>query len=352
MSSVVLSYEEEAKLIEEISLGGKLVYVTNYKGLKIPLFLVHCVGLDKIASEAEYTMAYDMALSSGLMTVEQLTEVFMERGIFTREEEEGIDKIRGQIAAQELYLSKISQLPSRRLKTQENIKRYKDKLLKLVQSRENHLYPSAERKAQMEKLLFMTWKGTLDPYTSERFWELKEDFKNEKDSILRDNVVTQYTIFSFGLDVSTIRYLARSNLWRVRYLTATKTGADLFGRSIDKYTVDQLALAYWSHFYQAIFDMLTDERPQDSVIEDDLALDAFMKNYMEERNREGQANFHKNNRGKLTAWNHQETLVMRSNESYGDMEYSKTPASVIKEKGSTLKVDKSTRGPGVIRRKK
>ncbi len=137
-------------------------------------------------------------------------------------------------------------------------------------------------------------------------------------------------------------------MWRIRYVTATKTGDSLFGVPISEYSVDQLTLLYWSHFYQSIYEMMPDERPADTIIEDDQALDAYMKDWHSDRNRDAAASKAKKNKhyGQNSAWDHEETLVMRSNPMHEDIEYTETAA------GKALYADSSSVDAAPIGRNK
>jgi hypothetical protein len=73
--------------------------------------------------------------------------------------------------------------------------------------------------------------------------------------------------------------------------------------------------------------MMSRDRPPDSVIDDDIALDAYMKEYYEERNREDASEWSKNKnkgaQGKLSAFDKEEVIVTQSNELYEDIDYDK-----------------------------
>ncbi len=73
--------------------------------------------------------------------------------------------------------------------------------------------------------------------------------------------------------------------------------------------------------------MMPKDRPTDLIIEDDDALDAYMKSYYEERNREDAAERYKHqtqqSRGTLSAFDKEEVIVTRSNELYEDIKYDK-----------------------------
>jgi hypothetical protein len=86
---------------------------------------------------------------------------------------------------------------------------------------------------------------------------------------------------------------------------------------------------------------MSKDRPPDTIIDDDEALDAYMKAYYEERSREDAAERDKSrfgNRGKLSAFNQEEVIVTRSHELYEDIEYD-TPreAQRIKDKAAISK---------------
>jgi hypothetical protein len=102
-----------------------------------------------------------------------------------------------------------------------------------------------------------------------------------------------------------------------------------------------LNLAYWSNFYQNIYEMMAKDRPPDSIIDDDDALDAYMKAFYEERSREDAAERDKSrhsNRGKLSAFNKEEVIVTKSHELYEDIEYTKPrEAQMIKDKAAVKK---------------
>jgi hypothetical protein len=97
-------------------------------------------------------------------------------------------------------------------------------------------------------------------------------------------------------------------------------------------------LAYWSHYYQNIYEMLPEDQPGDLIIEDDEALDAYMKDYYDEKMRDaaGRRDTRKR-RGKLQAFNQQEVIVTRSNELYEDIEYHKPQEALKVKEGNLVK---------------
>ena len=334
MSSFELPYEKVDSLINEISLGGKIVSVKNIAGKIKTLLISHCSLEEKLYATAIYDLSYNRAIDDGFLTVEETEENLRSRGILTDADDEKAAKIRSKLEGQEKLLEKIVVVPARKGRVKDNIKRLKDELFEILSRKESFLEYSAERKAHEDRLLFLCWKGAKVPMTKELFWKTQKDFNGEKDLVLRRNIFNEHIKLAVGMDPTTIRFICRHNLWRIRYNTAVKTGVSLFGVELPDYSVDQMALSYWSSYYQSIYDMLPDDQPSDDIIEDDEVLDAFMKSYMDEQKREVMASKGKkeNKSGVKSAWDHGETIVMGSNPLYKDAEYSPT-VEAIKNKG-------------------
>lgn len=334
MSPQDLTYEEVESTVNEINAGGRVVGVLNGAGKLVYVFLSHCSSNEKLLASAVYDEAYNKAISEGFLTVEETETNLLERGIFTVEDEEKIESLRSKVEGQEKLLEKTTRVPARRDRIKKNIDILNKQINDILTKKEEFLEHTAERKANEEKLLFLCWRGVKDPITKELIWNTKEDFNKERDLVFRRNVFVEHIKLSLGIEPSVLRFVARHSLWRIRYNTSVNTGVSLFGIELPDYSVDQLALAYWSYYYQSIYEMLPDERPSDGVIEDDAALDAFMKSYMEEQNREAAAaKGNKNNKsGTKSAWDHGDVIVTKSNDLYQDIDYSPTVEN-IKNKG-------------------
>ena len=148
--------------------------------------------------------------------------------------------------------------------------------------------------------------------------------------------------FMRGVDTKTIRFIARSNIWRIRYTSSLKIAEPLFGVPLVDYTTDQLNLVYWSNYYEQIYSMLPSDRPQDVVIEDDEALDKFMDEYYKEMNNEStilrDRNKKSKNKGTLSAFDSEEVIVTQFNELYHDIKYDKPKeAQKIKDRADIKK---------------
>jgi hypothetical protein len=143
------------------------------------------------------------------------------------------------------------------------------------------------------------------------------------------HVLSEFMLFYGGISTSIIRAIARGSLWRIRYVTSMKTSEPLFGVPASQYTNDMLSLAYWSHYYQNVFEMLPDSQPPEDIIADDEALDAYLKDYYDEQKRESLGRRHHKpiRGGKLSAFDKDEVIVTRANEMYEDIVYDESRES-------------------------
>jgi hypothetical protein len=340
----VLSERETASIIDQISLGGRVVGVENCRKEIVQLFFIHPPLSERVYSEAVYKTSYEEAIKEGLLTAEEAFELAQVRGIFTNLDKQKIEKLRLKIEAQHKVLEKTTRIPARRDRIVGIIKSLESEVSTLLQKRDSFLEFTAERRAQEEKYLYLLWRSTKKVEDNTLLWKTLDEFKNDKDIVFRKNSFVKYVEFYYGVSVSLIREVARSGIWRVRYVSATKTGADLFGRGIPEYTKDQLSLAYWSHYYQSIYEMMPEDRPDESLMEDDDALDAYMKSYFEEKSRDATAARAGNGSGtgKLSAWSHNSVIVTRSNPHYGDVQYSNPKQATKNTKSPNLSL-KDTR---------
>ena len=323
-----LSFEELDGYIEQVCAGCKTVFITDESGTERPLLFKYPTKHDQLVADLIFKAALKEAEEMGIPSIPEVETLIRERGIFTSEDEAKIERLRSKMEGQKAVLAKTTRVRARIDRLTKIINDIQGEIDKILLKREMQLENTRERKASESKYLYLTRNGVFDPFTNQKIWETEDDFNSESDFRFRRKVFVEYIIFSYGLKQEVLRYIARSNSWRIRYVTAIKTGDNLFGSPIKDYNVDQLMLLYWSHYYQSINEMLPDDRPSDEIIEDDHALDAYMKDWQAERSREASAS--KAQKGKRygdnSAWDHGETLVMRSNPMHQDIEYSETLA--------------------------
>jgi hypothetical protein len=93
---------------------------------------------------------------------------------------------------------------------------------------------------------------------------------------------------------------------------------------------------YWSNFYQNIYEMMPDDRPDDDVIESDTMLDAYMEEYYKgiEQNRTISRS-----RGRgSNAFDSDEVIVTRFSELYEQLDYDDPRESAKNNKDTDLDI--------------
>jgi len=328
-----LTADEVERYLNKIFTGQELVYA----GDKLFVFKQPDNAI-KAHSDLIYDRSYHKALDSGLLPISELEKLIKERNIFTDHDEDELAELQIQKFAQETILSKTTRVKARQDRLIGIIDKLNEKIFALENKKTSKLSMSAEAKAEEERALYVCWACVFND-NLDKHWDTFEDLLNETDLILRNDLLIKFLRFKAEVDTTIIRYLSRHNLWRIRYVTSQKVSDPLFGVPTSQYTNDMMNLAYWSNFYQNIYEMMSKDRPSDTEIEDDVALDAYMKAYYEERTREDAADRDRGRtKGKLSAFDKEEVIVTKSHDLYQDIDYDKPrEAQAIKDKPSIKK---------------
>ena len=310
-----IPFQKVEEFLESILNNQSLREVESKEG---PVFVVfsHPDARDILKSRHTRQVALAEAIDAGLPTVEDIDDLIENGGIIKPETEAEIKDISSKIKAQEKLLS-MTKIPGRRIPIEEALQRLEDKLTSLQSEASSLYYLTSEKKADEVAMLYMAWSST---YTldGERFWDAFETFESETDLVLRASILRNFSYFNAGYRIKLVRYIARHSIWRIRYVAASKIGGRLFTRDYNDLTTDQLSLLYWSNHYQSNYEMMPNDQPDDDVIKDDEALDAYMDVYFKKReeernegmvNRTGASSSSK----KLSAWERGDELIITSN---------------------------------------
>lgn len=291
----------------------------------------------KQIADVYYEQEYEEAIKGGLLSRASLEQLIEERKLFTEAEQKQLDSLNSRLEAQRILLAKTTLVKANQTRIKNVIKELKNEIYGLSYKKSSKLSMSAEVRANEERTLYLCWASTYKD--DELLWKTFEVFKNSEELKFREQIISKFLTFYSGITTETIRFIARHNMWRIRYVNSQKTGEALFGVASLEYTTDMLNLAYWSNYYDNIYQMMPEDRPSDLVIEDDEALDSYMKAHYEERTREDAARRSKNrNPGKLSAFDSEEVIVTASNELWHDIEYDKPrEAQKLKERSDVKK---------------
>lgn len=332
-----LNHEEIEEYLEVISTRSKIVDVDN----KLIVFK-YPSSMDRMFSRRIYKIEYNNSISEGMLTYNQMNDLIEKRNLFSEEDKQRLSKIDAQLEAQRILLAKTTKVKANQSRIKGVISGLKYEKAEIENKSKSKLSMTADTRAEEAKVLYLCYRSTYDYTIDKHYWADFDSFNNETDYIFRQHVVSEFIPFYIGFNTSIIRTIARSNLWRIKYITSIKTSESLFGVPVSEYSGDMLNLAYWSHYYNNINEMMPEDQPPDYIIEDDEALDAFMKDYYDERSKDVAERKHrKGNKSKLSAFNKEEVIVTRTNELFEDIEFDEPrEAAAIKDK---LLVQKKTR---------
>jgi len=331
-----LTYEEIDRHIELICAAVKIVTIEDKD-----IFFRHPNSLILLKARRVYDLDMESSKKEGLISNEEMQKIISERNLITSDDRLKLSTLKSKLEAQRILLGKTVKVKA----NQDRIKKVIDDLNSQIWSIESKerskLSMTTETKADESKLLYICWACSYKlENTNELFWLTYQDFADENSLLFRQKVVTEFLMFYSGIRTSIVRAVARSNLWRIRYVTSLKTSEPLFGVPTSEYSNDQLNLAYWSHYYQSIYEMMPEDQPPEIIINDDEALDAYLKNFYDERTKDTAYRKTKQKKlGKLSAFDQEQVIVTRTNELYEDIKYDKPrEAQAVRE--GIIKADK------------
>lgn len=338
---IEISYEKLEELITKISSGKNIIYSEGIDDIVVFKYPNNNI---KLIADSIYHKYYKLAIDDGLLPIEEVEKLIIDRGVFTDEDVAKVDKLKGQLEAQEILLSKTLKVRANQERIKKKIEDLTSEINIILHKKHSKLVMSADTKATEEKNNYLCWACTFD-INDKYLWKTYDEFSNCSDTVKQSTIISHFLNFFNGLDITTVRYIAKSTMWRIRYNNSVKTGEALFGVPSAKYTNDQLSLVYWSSFYDQVYSMMPEDRPSDDIIQDDKLLDTFMDSYYKEMTKNIQAAGQKKKHGgKLSAFDAEEVIVTRSNELYEEIEYD-TPreSKRIKDKTDLKKRTKGSR---------
>jgi len=247
-----------------------------------PVWLIYPTIDQKIISKHVHKTFFEQKKREGIPTVNELLQTYRENGLWTDTHETALKELPKQI--EELQQRKSS------TKNRATAKKLDDWLIKrnqqlshLMESRNQRLANSAEFLANDAATAYLISQCVLD-INNNTIWPSYEELMDDSRLNLIDEMMAIFIINTNDSDEKTIRKLARSGFWRVRWNIFKKAPHTLFERSAKDLTNDQFMLLYWSQVYDGVYESL--ERPPDDIVNDDEALDEWLLNQEEERKQE------------------------------------------------------------------
>ena len=323
--SIEWSLEQIKNTVEEILTGERVSYLEMSN--KYVLFKYPTKYEFKLAN-LEETRVENQAKKDEFPTIEEMTKLMIARNIWKEEYDQEIKELSSKIEGIKKVRDNqnLTKTDKRREVLSESIRKHETRIAELQLIREPFISKTLEHAVHRAKSSFLSWSCSYAAFTRDRIWKSFNEYTSDKDSLLKAEILTNFIDFIGGHTTEEIRYVARSNLWRINYIVASKANANLFGRSVSEFTIDQLNLTYWSSFYENINSMLPEDQPDQETIEDDDALDKWLEEYHHERTQERQEARHSKRFGASSAMKKDEVIVFKSHPDYEKIEYDNPPS--------------------------
>jgi hypothetical protein len=272
-----------------------------------------------------YEDAREKAKEAGLLSEVELRARLKERFLWDESNDRAIDDLMARI--DELESSNF--LPGSRQyrMTQNLIKTYKEALERELESKANFFYSTIEQFAADARGNATVYCCTYSEEDT-RLWPSWFSFLKENDTVLIRNIIGQINRLEL-LDVVAVRKIARSAEWRYHWAASKGNIVSLFGKPIRDFDVNQRNLTYWSQVYDSVYESY--ERPDDSIINDDDALDKWFEEQSKKQRAEQLTKTGKS--GKIALSNqinrHGEIYIMANPEMNPDSQYRQRPQDSI-----------------------
>ncbi len=308
------------------------LYIVKHAGLRL-IIRPHDIE-QELESNLVYQEAYEEASEDGIMTEDEMEEWMLEKGLWSKEEDnvikgikKDIDKLRVQMY-ENRNKDDVKEAARRYLRAAERA------LVERLQKKTQFIANTCEGFAKTEQHRWLVQNST---YCNGDRFKFSDVILDEIISLQQQQVLSE----------KQIRELAREEPWRSIWALNDRVKFELFSNADKELTVDQKNLVVWSMMYDNIQEAA--ETPSEDVINDDDLLDGWFIVQKETREQE---KLEAEMTGELTndkIKNSQEVIVFADNKtdaktihemnSPSSKVIKKERQEVIKEKGSAVDLD-------------
>jgi len=283
----IMEKDATASLLNELIASRKLI--VSSKG---PLWYVFPGIKQKLYMKYVYDTKLALYKSQGVQTIEESLKTHKDLGLWDDLKEKNLTLLPKFIKETEENIKKEPHR-ARKKKFELWLRTLQREYVNLMNGRNTTLLNSAEYLANDAATHYLMWE-CIRNYDDSRIWPTFEDAQNSSDIEYLEELSNLFLEASKDSDESDLRKIARMGMWRIRWRAVEGDMNELFGRTAQDLTNDQFLLIYWSQVYDSVYENM--ERPPDSIIEDDDALDEWLKLESEKRDREvGQRYYGKSN---------------------------------------------------------
>lgn len=291
-------------------------------------------NVDEFEANHVYNESYYQAIEDEIKTEEETLEWMLERGLWSEEEDNKIEKIKKDIESLKVEVFNSRNNTDKITRNRRLLRNAENQLLELHNKKNVFFSNTCESIAMLEKSFALLKRCTF----------LGKELYDFEDSNI-EYVLSQY--YSMILPESKIRYLARNEPWRSIWILNESKLFNLFDDNGRELSVDQRNIITWSKMYDNVQESL--ECPSDDVVNDDDMLDGWFIIQRRKREQEKIDSELNNSLTNEKVKNSSEVFLMAGNKKDADKINSmndvnakmikKQRENVIKQKGSASQLD-------------
>ena len=189
-----MSNKEKREKMTEVQTGKRVFDTDKYGLLQIRYPKVE----ENRLADWEYSKVFQQAVMDDIATNREMEEMIKKKKLWTKTDDNKIEKIREEIGKQLTVLSKM-ETEKNMIPIEEKIEGLRDEMFGLQQEKQKYFNNTAESKADEAKMSFLIHKCTEYADGSKSVWKTYDDFKNEEDQNTVNMIVYQFLTFINGL---------------------------------------------------------------------------------------------------------------------------------------------------------
>lgn len=192
-SEELINKEKRDKMVEVQT--GKRVFDSEKYGL---LQIRYPKVEENRLADWQYSKVFQQAIVDDIPTNREMDYMIKKRNLWTDADEEKIEKIKDEIQKQIVLLSKM-ETEKNSFPVKMEIDRLRSELFGIQQEKQRYYNNTAEAKAEEAKLSYLIYACTEKADTNKRLWKKYEDFQNEEDQNIVNEITYQFMTFINGL---------------------------------------------------------------------------------------------------------------------------------------------------------
>lgn len=189
-----MSNKEKREKMTEVQTGRRVFDSEKYGLLQIRYPKVE----ENRLADWEYSKVFQQAVMDDIPTNREMEDLIKKKKLWTKKDDERIEKIREEIQKQLTVLSKMES-EKNMLPIEMKIEELRDEMFGLQQEKQKYFNNTAEAKADEAKMSFLIHKCTEYADTGKSVWSTYSDFKEEEDQQTVNMIVYQFLTFINGL---------------------------------------------------------------------------------------------------------------------------------------------------------